>query len=158
MIAFIGTGMLGSGFVRALRRRGEEVRVWNRTAEKARRLEEYGVRAFDDPAEAARGVDRVHVILSDDGAVDRVLERAQIAPGVPIVDHTTTAATGALARSRRWPTFVHAPVFMGPQHTLESTGIMLVSGARDRVEPLKPALALMSGKLVDLGDRPDAAA
>jgi 3-hydroxyisobutyrate dehydrogenase len=47
---------------------------------------------------------------------------------------------------------------MGPQHTLESTGIMLVSGERSRVERLKPALALMTGKLVDLGDRPDAAA
>lgn len=38
MIAWLGTGLLGANFVRALRRRGHEVRVWNRTAERARRL------------------------------------------------------------------------------------------------------------------------
>ena len=38
MIAWFGTGLLGSNFVRALRKRGEEARVWNRSAEKARAL------------------------------------------------------------------------------------------------------------------------
>src|SRR5262245_42175620 len=38
VIAFFGMGLLGSNFVRALRRRGEEVRVWNRSAGKARAL------------------------------------------------------------------------------------------------------------------------
>jgi 3-hydroxyisobutyrate dehydrogenase len=47
---------------------------------------------------------------------------------------------------------------MGPQNALESTGLMLVSGAPALVEPLKPALAAMTGKLEDLGPRPDAAA
>jgi len=36
MIAFFGMGLLGSNFVRAYRRRAEDVRVWNRTIEKAR--------------------------------------------------------------------------------------------------------------------------
>ncbi|MCL4756213.1 MAG: hypothetical protein KJ015_39055 [Myxococcales bacterium] len=36
MIAFYGMGLLGSNFVRALRKRGEEVHVWNRTAARAR--------------------------------------------------------------------------------------------------------------------------
>ena len=38
--------------------------------------------------------------------------------------------------------FVHAPVFMGPQNAHDATGIMLVSGARADVDPLRPALAL----------------
>src|SRR5580692_1235172 len=93
MIAFFGTGMLGSGFVRALRRRGEEVHVWNRTVEKARTLEADGARAFEDPAAAARGASRVHLTLSDDTAVDDVLERARTGFGkdVVLVDHTTTS-------------------------------------------------------------------
>ena len=53
MIAFFGMGMLGSGFVRALRRRGEDVNVWNRTPAKAKRLEADGAHAFADPADAA---------------------------------------------------------------------------------------------------------
>jgi 3-hydroxyisobutyrate dehydrogenase len=160
MIAFFGTGMLGSGFVRALRRRGADVHVWNRTHARAQALEEYGARAFADPAEAARGATRVHLSLSDDAAVDDVLERAR--PGVVIVDHTTTSASGTTARVARWQqrgiVFVHAPVFMGPQNALESTGVMLVSGAPAHVTPLRPALEAMTGKLVELGPRPDAAA
>lgn len=164
MIAFFGAGMLGSGFVRALRRRGEDVQVWNRTAEKATALESAGARAFTDPAAAAKGATHVHLSLSDDAAVDDVLERARpgFAPGVVIVDHTTTTASGTKERSARWDergiAFVHAPVFMGPQNALESTGLMLVSGARARVDAVKPRLAPMTGKVVDLGERVDAAA
>lgn len=164
MIAFFGMGMLGSGFTRALRRRGEEVTVWNRSFDKAKRLEEVGARAAAEPAEAARGAARLHLTLADDAAVDDVLERARpgLAAGAVIVDHTTTSTAGTVARVTRWAerghAFVHAPVFMGPQNALESTGVMLVSGDRARVQPLVPALSAMTGKLVDLGDRPDAAA
>lgn len=164
MIAFFGMGMLGSGFVRALRRRGEEVQVWNRTHAKAQALEADGARALPEPAEAARGATRIHLTLSDDAAVDDVLERARpgFARDVVIVDHSTTSAAGAAARVERWKergiVLVHAPVFMGPQNALESTGIMLVSGEAKHVEALTPALSAMTGKLHYLGARPDAAA
>jgi 3-hydroxyisobutyrate dehydrogenase len=156
--------LLGSNFVRALRRRGEDVQVWNRSPDKAKALEADGARALTDPAEAARGAARVHLTLPDDAVVDDVLERARpgLSASAVIVDHSTTSAPGALARIARWRdrgiTFVHAPVFMGPQNARESTGIMMVSGAPAILEPLKPQLAAMTGKLVDLGERPDAAA
>jgi 3-hydroxyisobutyrate dehydrogenase len=157
MIALFGTGLLGANFTRAFRRRGEEVQVWNRTTEKAKALEADGARAFSDPADAARGAARIHLTLSDDAAVDDVLERARpgFAAGVTIVDHTTTSATGARARAARWQErgveFQHAPVFMGPQNALEGTGLMLVSGDAARVERLRPELEKMTGKLVYLG-------
>ena len=125
MIAFFGMGLLGSNFVRAYRRRGEEVRVWNRTLAKAHALEADGATAFADPAEAARGAARIHLTLSDDAAVDDVLERARpgFSPGVSIVDHTTTSPTGTRARAERWSArgveFQHAPVFMAPQNARE---------------------------------------
>jgi 3-hydroxyisobutyrate dehydrogenase len=164
VIAFFGMGLLGSGFVRAYRRRGEEVHVWNRSPEKARALEAAGARAFADPADAARGAERLHLTLSDDAAVDEVLERAApgFSPGVVVVDHTTTSASGARARAARWHdrgvAFQHAPVFMGPQNALESTGIMLASGDPARFEALRPALEKMTGKLVYLGPEPERAA
>jgi 3-hydroxyisobutyrate dehydrogenase len=104
VIAFLGMGLLGSGFVRAYRRRGEDVHVWNRTADKARALEADGARAFAEPAQAAEGAARIHLTLSDDAAVDEVLERARpgFAPGVVIVDHSTTSPTGTRARAERW--------------------------------------------------------
>ncbi len=163
MIAFFGMGLLGSNFVRALRRRGEDVQVWNRTYERAAALEADGARAFRDAAEAARGATRVHLTLTDDAVVDAVLEQARpgLSASAVIVDHSTTTPQGALARIARWRergiTFVHAPVFMGPQNARESTGIMMISGARDVVEAMRPVLAPMTGKLVELGERPDAA-
>jgi len=157
MIAYFGTGLLGANFVRAFRRRGAPVQVWNRTDAKARALESAGAKAFDDPADAARGAERIHLTLSDDAAVDDVLERARpgFEPGVVVVDHTTTSPTGTRARVERWAargvTFQHAPVFMGPQNALEATGIMLASGDRARFDALAPELGKMTGKLVYLG-------
>jgi 3-hydroxyisobutyrate dehydrogenase len=164
VMAFFGMGLLGSNFVRALRRRGVEVRVWNRTPAKARALQDVGAQAFDDPAEAARGAERVHLTLSDDAAVDDVLERARpgLGGGAVIVDHTTTSASGTAGRAARWQSrgveFQHAPVFMGPQNALESTGFMLASGDRARFDRLEPELARMTGKLVYLGPAPERAA
>jgi 3-hydroxyisobutyrate dehydrogenase len=164
VIAFLGIGLLGSNFVRALRRRGEDVQVWNRTPARAHALGADGALAFDDPAAAVRGAARVHVTLSDDAAVDDVLERVRpgLAPGAVVVDHTTTSPDGTAARARRWAergvAFQHSPVFMGPQNALESTGIMLASGDRARFDALSPELAKMTGKLVYLGPHPERAA
>jgi 3-hydroxyisobutyrate dehydrogenase len=164
MIAFFGTGLLGSNFIRALRRRGEAVRAWNRTVSRARALERDGVAVFEDPAEAARGAARIHLTLSDDSAVDEVLERAApaISRDAVIVDHTTTSPSGAAVRTRRWAdrgiAFQHAPVFMGPQNALDATGIMLASGDRARFDALAPELAKMTGKLLYLGPEPGRAA
>lgn len=164
MIAFFGMGLLGSNFVRALRKRGEDVHVWNRSREKAKALESTGATSFDDPAEAARGALRVHLTLSDDAAVDDVLEKAKagFSPATTIVDHTTTSASGTAARAKKWEergiAFQHAPVFMGPRNALESTGIMLASGELARFDALAPHLEKMTGKLVYLGAQPERAA
>jgi 3-hydroxyisobutyrate dehydrogenase len=164
MIAFLGTGLLGANFVRALRKRGEEVHVWNRTFAKARALEAVGAHAFEDPAEATRGATRIHVTLSDDAAVDDVLERTRpgIAERATIVDHSTTSPSGAHDRHARWTErgvkFLHAPVFMGPQNALDSTGIMLASGDAVVFNALKPALETMTGRLVYLEGAPERAA
>jgi 3-hydroxyisobutyrate dehydrogenase len=164
MIAFLGMGLLGSNFVRALRKRGEDVHVWNRSPEKARALEAEGAKAFADPAEAVRGAVRIHVTLSDDAAVDDVLLRASrgFAAGVVIVDHTTTSPAGTPARCQRWAergvAFQHAPVFMGPVNALQGTGVMMASGDRARFDALSPELSKMTGKLVYLGAEPQRAA
>ena len=159
MIAILGTGLLGSGFARALRRKGETVNVWNRTAARARLLESDGAHAFEDAAAAVRGAERVHIIVSDDAAVDAVLAAAKLAPGALVIDHSTTSTAGARTRTARTDiTYVHAPVFMGPSNAAESTGLMLISGDRARIERVRPMLAPMTGKLVELGDRIDAAA
>jgi 3-hydroxyisobutyrate dehydrogenase len=163
-LAFFGTGLMGSGFVRRLRANGHDVNVWNRTAAKALALEAYGARAFADPAAALAGAARVHLSLSDDASVDAVLEPiAELIPSSTwIVDHTTTAVTPTAARVARWNargrSFVHAPVFMGPANALDGTGLMLVSGEFSRHEALLPELQKMTGNVVYMGEAPQRAA
>ncbi len=164
MIAFLGTGLLGGNFVKALLKKGNSVQVWNRTAEKALALEPFGAKAFGDPAAAVEHADRIHLALSDDKAVDEILEKAKAGfkAGVIIIDHTTTSASGAGKRTSAWKdqgfTYVHAPVFMGPSNALDSTGYMLVSGNQDLVQELTPVLSAMTGQLINLGTEPNRAA
>ncbi|CAB4695760.1 MAG: NAD-binding protein [Actinobacteria bacterium] len=159
MIAVLGMGLLGANFSRALLERGETVHVWNRSPERAQALVEEGAVAFADAAEAVAGAERVHIVVSDDAAVDSVLALAQCAPGTLVIDHTTTSTRGALARTARTDiVYVHAPVFMGPSNARDATGLMLVSGDRERVDRVRPLLETMTGTLLDMGERVDAAA
>jgi 3-hydroxyisobutyrate dehydrogenase len=164
MIAFIGTGHLGANFVKALLKRGEKVQVWNKTAAKAKALEDSGAIAFDHVEDAVRGAARIHLTLRDDASVNEVLERASTGfePGALIIDHTTTTAEGAAERTELWKsrgyTYLHAPVFMGPQNALESTGSMLVSGDQAVIDAIEPELAKMTGKVLHFGPKNNTAA
>jgi 3-hydroxyisobutyrate dehydrogenase len=157
MVAFLGMGLLGANFVRAMINRGEKVQVWNRTAAKATVLEQYGAVARATPADAVKGADRIHLTLKDDASVDEVLASVAHAlePGAVIIDHTTTSVEGAIQRTNEWKSrgfiYLHAPVFMGPPNALESTGYMLVSGDQQVVERFTPILAPMTGKLLNFG-------
>lgn len=164
MKAFIGMGLLGANFVKAMLRKGDQVQVWNRTASKATELEEFGARAFAQVADAVRGADLVHITLKDDASVDEVLAAA--APGLKtsaiIIDHTTTSVEGAVRRTHEWASrgfaYQHAPVFMGPPNALESTGTMLISGDRELVERVLPEVSKMTGKVLNFGEEAGRAA
>ena len=157
MKAFLGMGLLGSNFVRAMIKKGDQVQVWNRTASKAKELEQYGAKAFANAEDAVRGAGLVHVTLKDDASVDEVLENASkgFSAGAIIIDHTTTSKEGAIERTKKWKErgfiYQHAPVFMGPANALESSGFMLVSGDREIISKLQPELSKMTGKLLDFG-------
>ena len=157
MKAFLGMGLLGSNFVKAMLQKGETVQVWNRTADKAKALEAHGAKAFENADEAVQDADIIHVTLKDDATVDEVLETAGkgLKDGAVIIDHTTTSAKGAIRRVAFWKskgfTYVHAPVFMGPQNALDSSGYMLVSGDPSVIETLEPELSKMTGKLINVG-------
>ncbi len=163
-IAFFGTGLMGSGFVRRMIVNGHDVNVWNRSPAKAKALEAEGAHAFGEPAAALADAERLHLSLADDASVDAVLEplAKAIPAGTWIVDHTTTAVTPTVERIARWDargnTFVHAPVFMGPANAAEGTGLMLVSGTKTRHDALLPMLQTMTGKVIYLGEEPERAA
>lgn len=158
MKAFLGMGLLGSNFVKAMLKKGDEVQVWNRTASKAEALTSFGAKVFATPAEAVKDADIVHIVVKDDAAVNEVLSAAQqgLKQGAIIIDHTTTSAEGAKQRGQSWKekgfSYLHAPVFMGPSNALESSGYMLVSGDQQVIRKVENDLKKMTGSLLNLGD------
>jgi len=158
MKTFLGTGLLGSAFVKAMLERGDQVRVWNRTTAKAEKLASDGAEVCRDLGIAVAESDLIHICLKDDTSVDEVLAKADTAlkEGCVIVDHTTTSVQGAKDRTRDWKTkgitYQHAPVLMGPTNALNATGNMLISGDQDVIKNLESELSKMTGTLLNLGD------
>lgn len=164
VIAYLGTGLLGSAFVEAACARGDRVTVWNRTIAKARALESFGARVAATPAEAVRAAERVHLVLQDDASVEEVIAacRDALAPGAVIVDHTTTLPAATAERAARLNAegvrYLHCPVFIGPIAARKSEGIICVSGPRALYESVRPALERQAARVEYFGERPDLAA
>lgn len=163
-LAFFGTGLMGTGFVKNLIAKGHEVTVWNRTPDRAKAAVAAGARLAPSAEAALEGAEHLHLSLSDDASVDATLD--PIAHAIPpttwIIDHTTTAPTPTRARAAKFAAsghrFVHAPVFMAPVNCEQATGIMLLSGPQATHEALADFLKTMTGNLVYLGEAPDRAA
>jgi len=162
-VAFIGTGLLGSGMVEGMLRRGDRVVVWNRTESKARALETLGAQVAAAPADAVADADRVHMTLPDDTVVDEIVTSfvPKLRTGAVVIDHSTTAPVATKARVERMrgkTPFVHAPVFMSPQMARDSVGLMMVSGPQAVYESVRDPLAKMTGDVWYVGEQGDGAA
>ena len=163
-IAFLGTGLLGAAFAEAAAKRGDEVTAWNRSPDKARALEAFGVIAAATPADAVRGAARVHIVLKDDAVVEEVLAaaRAGLSPDAVIIDHTTTLPTLTAERAKRLNAagvkYLHCPVFMGPPAARNAQGTMMVAGPKALYESVKADLTKMTGRVEYFGERADLAA
>ena len=163
-VAFLGTGLLGSAMAEGMLKRGDSVIAWNRTASKARALEQRGARVAATPAEAVSDVERVHMTFSDDAVVDAVLADAlpHLAKDTVIVDHTTTGPRETAARyarlQKRGIRFIHAPVFMSPQMARDAIGILMTSCPERLFEEVREPLQRMTGEAWYLGDDPQRAA
>jgi 3-hydroxyisobutyrate dehydrogenase len=163
-VAFIGTGLLGSGMAEGMLRRGDKVSVWNRTESKARALEQFGAHVAGSPADAVAAAERVHMTLPDDDVVDSVMRGylPRLRPDTVVIDHSTTAPRRTGRRVAQMAAdgirFLHAPVFMSPQMTRDSTGIMIVAGPQAVYGAVHDALAAMTGEVWYVGAQGDLAA
>lgn len=163
-VALLGTGLLGAAMIENLLQKGHTVRAWNRSRDKLGPLAQKGALAAADPADCVRGASRVHLVLSEDAAVDAVV--AQLRPGlgkdVPVIDHSTNLPAKVKARFAALRAagvrYVPAPVFMSPQNAREASGLMLLAGPKADADALQADLAAMTGKLWHTGERTDLAA
>jgi 3-hydroxyisobutyrate dehydrogenase len=163
-IAYLGTGLLGSGFVEAALGRGDQVTVWNRTRDKAQALAAFGAKVADTPADAVRGAARVHLVLKDDAVVEEIIAalRPGLSPDAIICDHTTTQPALTAERAARLHAegvrYLHCPVFIGPAAARLAQGVIMVSGPEALFEQVKPALKQQAQTVTYWGERYDLAA
>ena len=117
-IGFLGLGMMGSAMATRLLDAGNDVAVWNRTAEKAQPLVDRGALLADSPAEAAAGADAVITMLANPSALEQVLFAdhglvAALHPGQTLIDMSTVgpdAVAGVVDRLPDDVAFADAPV------------------------------------------------
>src|SRR5882724_2620142 len=164
-IGFIGLGGMGLAMATNLLKDGFGLRVYNRTAEKARPLLEQGARLARTPAEAVEPGGVVVTMVSDDRAVEEVTLGAngllaRLGDGVHLSMSTIAPSTArrlAGVHRERGGRYVASPVFGKPEVAAKARLWIVTSGdaaARERVRPLQEA---MGQAVYDFGDEPGAA-
>ncbi len=149
--AFIGLGVMGGPMAGHLSRAGHDVRVYNRTEEKARDwAQKYAGRTYTSVANAAEGADIVFSCVGNDRDLREVFDAAAatMRKGAIFVDHTTASA--AIARElaekaeARGLGFLDAPV-SGGQAGAEAGKLTVMAGGEPSVfaeaEPIMRAYA-----------------
>jgi 3-hydroxyisobutyrate dehydrogenase len=146
----MATNLLGKEF---------DVRVWDRTWEKADVLREHGARAFTDIEAAVRDADAVITMLADGPAVIATMERALPAmrSGALWVQMSTigipaTEQAIALAKQRSDVAFVDAPVSGSIGPASAGTLTILASGPQPAIDALHRLFAALGRRTTWLGD------
>ena len=76
-ISFIGTGLMGFPMAKNLLKKNLDLKIFSRTLEKSKPLEEFGGKLTNSLSEAIIGSDIIFTMLTDDDAVEKVLGNTQ---------------------------------------------------------------------------------
>jgi 3-hydroxyisobutyrate dehydrogenase len=153
IVALIGTGTMGAPMARNLVRAGLTVRVWNRTAEKARAID--GAEVPGTVAEAIEGADFLLTMLSDGEAVEEAVSGALDGDAAWLQMSTVGIdATERLAKlaADSGTAFVDAPVVGTKQPAEKGELTVLASGPRDVRDRAKPVFDAVAARTIELGE------
>lgn len=162
-IGFIGLGNMGSAIAGRLLEAGHTLRVWNRSPEPARLLAQRGAQVAASAEEAFRG-GVVFSMLSDDQVTRAVLidsgVLARATPGAARIHVNMATISVALAdeleeRHRECGvSYVAAPVLGRPDVAASGKLTVLLAGARQAVDSVRPLLEETVGhKVWRFGER-----
>ncbi len=160
-VAVLGLGTMGGAMAQRLVDAGLDVRVWNRSPEKA---EKFGDRAAESAAEAAEGADVVLTMLFDADSVRSVADDVLPAmhPGAIWFQCSTTGPAAAEEFAARAAEagvrFLDAPVLGTKAPAEQGKLTALLAGDDADVEAVQPVLDAISVKQVRVGAPPQASA
>jgi len=154
-VAVLGTGIMGAPMARNLLKAGFQVRVWNRTRDKARVLAAEGADLAETPADAVREAAFVITMLTDTAAILAVM--GQAAESVP--DGAVWLQTGmvggevqpvARLAEDHGITFVDCPVIGTRETAKRGRLVVLASGPGDALDRAQPIFDAIGSKTVRL--------
>ena len=158
-VAVLGTGIMGAAMARNLLSEGMEVRVWNRSREKAEPLKEDGAEVTGSPADAARGADFLLTMLADAEAVEEAVAGdvlPALAEGGVWLQMSTVGGDGSgrlaeMANEHGVP-YVDAPVLGTRQPAEQGQLVVLASGPEDVRERSEIIFDAVGSKTIWLGE------
>jgi 3-hydroxyisobutyrate dehydrogenase len=153
-VAVLGTGIMGAPMARNLLTAGFQVRVWNRTRDKAHVLADEGADLAETPADAVREAAFVITMLTDTAAVLSVMgQAAESVPDGTVWLQTsmdTDAERAAGLAEAHGITFVNCPVIGTRETAKQGRLVVLASGPGDALDRAQPIFDAIGTKTVRL--------
>jgi 3-hydroxyisobutyrate dehydrogenase len=156
-VALLGTGTMGEGMARNIAAAGMPLRVWNRTASRARPLADVAT-VSGSVAEAVRGADVVVTMLFDADSVAASMEQARGALGDDTVwlQQSTVGVEGserlAALAADLGVTYVDAPVLGTRKPAEDGALVVLASGPADSRARIDPVLEAIGSRTIWVGE------
>lgn len=159
-VALLGTGTMGTGMARNIAGAGLPLRVWNRSSDRAKALNDVATVA-DSVAAAVQGADIVLTMLYDADSVAETMEQArehlgddtiwlqQSTVGVAGCDRLVGLAMDLGVR------LVDAPVLGTRKPAEDGALVVLASGPRDARATVDPVFEAIGGRTLWLGEAGD---
>jgi 3-hydroxyisobutyrate dehydrogenase len=154
-VAVLGTGIMGAPMARNLLKAGFQVRVSNRTLDKARVLAAEGADPAETPADAVREAAFVITMLTDAAAVLAVMgQAAESVPDGAVWLQTSMIGKGVNAvagfAEDHGITFVECPVIGTRETAKQGRLVVLASGPGDTLDRAQPIFDAIASKTVRL--------
>jgi 3-hydroxyisobutyrate dehydrogenase-like beta-hydroxyacid dehydrogenase len=156
-IGWIGTGIMGAPMARRLIGGGNRVRVFNRSAEKARALAADGATMTADVVACVAGAEVVFIMVPDTPDVEATIAKVEsvLKPGQIVIDMSTVAPASERAISARLKAkgveYLDAPVSGGDVGARDGTLAIMVGGDAAAFERARPLFELMGKRITHMG-------
>ena len=156
-VGFIGLGVMGRGMAHNLIKHGVNLTVWNRTASRAKPLEEAGARVASSIRALAEHCPIVILCVSDTPDVAAVIEEAipSARPGTLFIDTSTISpsVTRTLAEklASRNMHMLDAPISGGSEGAANGTLSIMIGGEADQVARAMPCFEAMGTTITHVG-------
>jgi 3-hydroxyisobutyrate dehydrogenase-like beta-hydroxyacid dehydrogenase len=162
-IGFIGLGEMGAVMVENILKAGHQVRVWNRSPERAAGLAAAGAQVVDSPAQAFAG-DAVFSMLADDAALRAVIDAPLLEHAPRGLIHVNMATISvalaeelANAHASRGLNYVAAPVLGRPDAAAAARLTIVAAGPAEAIDRVQPVFDAIGQKTWRIGSLPQQA-